>query len=592
VVKGASAIEYGSDALGGVVNISNNDLPVNGEFAGTLSMLAKSVNHTLGGSFMVKQRHNKFFYKLRGSMLSFGDYAIPTDTIVYLTQKMPIYNRHLKNSAGNEFDLNGQWGIIGTRYKTVLTLTNVAQKSGFFPGAHGIPNIEKLAHDGNTRNIEFPFQQVNHFKAISNTKWFWHETVTYVDMGFQRNHRQEWSSFHTHYPGQEAPANHPDLELDFLLNTYSINAKTEITSLKNHVITAGIQNQLMHNTVGGYSFFLPEYKRFTTGVFVKDAYTVSENTKLFLGLRFDYGLYSGAAFFDSLVYRYVSSLPGRTIADAEMYAQRSIAVKRTFPGTSWQMGATQKLGAVWLLRLNAGKAFRIPTAVELGANGVHHGSYRFEKGDENLKTETGYNSDVHVEWTLPDFQMGLGVYAYYFNNYLYLQPTGDLNHPIPDAGGIYYYKQSKALLSGAEFSVVKTFWAKITLDANIELPYNYLITDAGTLGYGIPYSPPVNGYWQLKYQPGRIISFAVTGKWATAKDRNRGQGEPETPGYNVFGCSILSEFIVKGQPINLIFQIQNALNTKYYNSMSFYRKLDIPEQGRNVQLVAKIPFVI
>ncbi len=39
----------------------------------------------------------------------------------------------------------------------------------------------------------------------------------------------------------------------------------------------------------------------------------------------------------------------------------------------------------WDFNLNVGTNFPfLPTAIELGSNGIHHGSFRHERGDDNL----------------------------------------------------------------------------------------------------------------------------------------------------------------------------------------------------------------
>lgn len=590
LIKGASPIEYGSDALGGVINIDNQSLPFNGPASGEVSTLVKSINNTFGGSVQLQQRQNKFFYKARASYLNFGDYAIPADTIVYLTRKIPIYNRHLKNTAGNEFDWSGQLGYISTHFKSVLSVSNVAQKSGFFPGAHGIPDETKIADDGNSRNVEFPFQQVRHTKLSSNNKWFLHEFTLFADLGFQQNHRQEWSLFHSHFPGQNPPDENPDLELDFSLTTFSGNLKAVFSSWERNELTVGLQNQYSDNRVDGYSYFLPSYQRFISGFFIKNEFTLNSKWKFFGGLRFDYGTYQGAAYFDSLVYQYVQNLPDRSLEEAAYYAQRSQSVSKSYPGISWHVGSTFQGISNTLFRINLGKAFRVPTAVELGANGVHHGSYRFEVGNPDLKNEAGYYFDFHGEYKKTSWNVGMGAYAYYFDNFIYLQPTGTLDHPLPDAGGIYYYRQSQALISGLELVASKTFYQKVSLDANLELPYNYLINEQGLLSYGIPFTPPVNGYLALKIQLVQKVSVAANSKWAWEKDKSRGQGELATPGYIHFGLVLMTDLNVKQLPLSLVFQVQNLFDKKYYNHMSFYRKLNIPEPGRNIQLVAKLKF--
>jgi len=74
-----------------------------------------------------------------------GINRIPTDTIVYLTQRMPVYHRRLKNTAGFERDVSWAAGFRKERYVSSYWVSNVFQKTGFFPGAHGIPDAVAFA---------------------------------------------------------------------------------------------------------------------------------------------------------------------------------------------------------------------------------------------------------------------------------------------------------------------------------------------------------------------------------------------------------------------------------------------------------------
>mgnify|MGYP000391104035 CR=1 FL=1 len=92
-------------------------------------------------------------------------------------------------------------------------------KTGFFPGAHGIPDVSRLQDDGDSRNIELPYSQVNHLKVSTRQSLLYDKWALTWDIGFQKNHREEWSRFHTHYDAQPVPDKDPDKELAFTLNT-------------------------------------------------------------------------------------------------------------------------------------------------------------------------------------------------------------------------------------------------------------------------------------------------------------------------------------------------------------------------------------
>lgn len=153
VRKGPASLLYGSDAMGGVVEITQAPPPLDDQFFGEAVLMGKSVNSLIGGSLMVGIKKNGFHSKLRYSEQRFGDYRVPTDTIVYLTQRIPIYNRRLKNTAGLERDVSWSGEYRTRRYKGGYTLSNAWQKVGFFPGAHGIPDASQVQDDGDSRNI-------------------------------------------------------------------------------------------------------------------------------------------------------------------------------------------------------------------------------------------------------------------------------------------------------------------------------------------------------------------------------------------------------------------------------------------------------
>lgn len=63
--------------------------------------MGKSVNGTVGGSLMLGIEKNAWLVRVRFSEQHYGDYHVPVDTIVYLTQLMPVYGRKLKTPLGS-----------------------------------------------------------------------------------------------------------------------------------------------------------------------------------------------------------------------------------------------------------------------------------------------------------------------------------------------------------------------------------------------------------------------------------------------------------------------------------------------------------
>ncbi len=594
IVKGASGIEYGSDAIGGYINISNNKLPAKKSISGEVNFLTKSVNDTYGGSLFFQGRSDKYFFKFRTTALDFGDYRVPTKSISYLSRIMKVYNNRLKNTAGKEYDLSFSVGRVSDVYKTTFSVSNVYQKAGFFPGAHGIPDDESVIHDGDYRNIEYPYQEAGHFKAQNQTKFFLNNGNVILDFGFQDNLRQEWSSFHTHYPGQPKPKRNEDLELKFHLKTYSANVKYDFKTLFGN-FTIGTQSQFKDNNVGGYNFLLPEYESLSLGAFTQAEINVNDKLKVNGGIRYDYSGVSIGSFFDEILYQYLLSRPDPDINEAEEYAQRSYALDENYGDLSWMLGLVYKPNEKLITRMNLGKAFRMPTAIELGSNGIHHGSFRHEKGDVNLKSEKGFYFDGNIEWGNSNWIIEASFYMYLFSNYLYLQPTGEFSK-LPHGGQIYKYSQSEALVTGNELSIQRKWLGdKIESIITLEHIYNRRLSSDKSQRYPLPFTPPVNSFIELDYKP-RIKSktlkdsrLFINTRFALKQNRVS-NNEEKTDGYMIYGLGVSSQVMFTKQKIEFVLQGNNLLNTKYFNHVSFYRKVEIPEQGRNIQLLVKVPF--
>ena len=289
ILKGPSSLLYGSDAMGGVIEILPLLPQKENRFFGEAALLGKSVNGTVGGSLMLGIEKNAWLVRVRFSEQHYGDYHVPVDTIVYLTQLVPVYGRKLKNTAGFERNVSVMGDYRKRFYQMNIAVSNVYQKMGFFPGAHGIPDISRLEDDENSRNIELPYSKVNHLKVTIHQQYAWEKLILSGDLGFQNNHREEWSAFHTHYGSQPAPEKDPDKELAFNLNTFSASVKARFIGSSSWEHTLGWDGQHQRNDISGYSFLLPEYRRSTTGMLWLTTYRPNNVFSVSGGVRYDYG---------------------------------------------------------------------------------------------------------------------------------------------------------------------------------------------------------------------------------------------------------------------------------------------------------------
>ena len=583
VLKGPSSLLYGSDAMGGVIDITSPPVPSVDMLFGDVTLLGKSVNGTLGGSFMLGIKKSFWYAQVRYSEQHFGDYRIPTDTIVYLTQKMPVYGRKLKNTAGIERNIGFFAQYQRQRYKANYSVSNVYQKIGFFPGAHGIPDVSRVEDDGDSRNMELPYSKVNHLKVTTLQQYAWEKLVLSGDFGFQNNHREEWSVFHTHYGSQPVPEKDLDKELAFNLNTLSASVKVRFIGSSSWEHALGWDGQHQRNDISGYSFLLPEYYRSTTGLLWLTTYKPNNVISVSGGMRYDYGYIHISSHEDAYLADYLRK-QGYDEEQVEHYKWNSHAVKKKFGDYSFSLGLVWTPSERHMVKANVGRSFRLPGANELAANGVHHGTFRHEQGDANLKSEQGWQMDASYNLRYNGFSISVFPFVSWFSNYIFLRPTGEWS-VLPHAGQIYRYTGAEALFAGTEATIDIHFLRSFNYRISGEYVYTYNCDEHIPLSFSPPFSMRNTLTWQRK----QVMLYA---EWQSIARQNRvDRNEDRTPGANLFHLGGSLNIPIRGnQAIEITLTARNIFNTRYYNHLSFYRKVEIPEPGRNFQLLIKIPF--
>ena len=583
VLKGPSSLLYGSDAMGGVIDITSPPVPSVDMLFGDVTLLGKSVNGTLGGSFMLGIKKSFWYAQVRYSEQHFGDYRIPTDTIVYLTQKMPVYGRKLKNTAGIERNIGFFAQYQRQRYKANYSVSNVYQKTGFFPGAHGIPDVSRVEDDGDSRNMELPYSKVNHLKVTTLQQYAWEKLVLSGDFGFQNNHREEWSVFHTHYGSQPVPEKDPDKELAFNLNTLSASVKVRFIGSSSWEHALGWDGQHQRNDISGYSFLLPEYYRSTTGLLWLTTYKPNNVISVSGGMRYDYGYIHISPHEDAYLADYLRK-QGYDEEQVEHYKWNSHAVKKKFGDYSFSLGLVWTPSERHMVKANVGRSFRLPGANELAANGVHHGTFRHEQGDANLKSEQGWQMDASYNLRYNGFSISVSPFVSWFSNYIFLRPTGEWS-VLPHAGQIYRYTGAEVLFAGTEATIDIHFLRSFNYRISGEYVYTYNCDEHIPLSFSPPFSMRNTLTWQRK----QVMLYA---EWQSIARQNRvDRNEDRTPGANLFHLGGSLNIPIRGnQAIEITLTARNIFNTRYYNHLSFYRKVEIPEPGRNFQLLIKIPF--
>ena len=577
IVKGAASLRYGSDAAGGAIEILPSKIIPKNTFQAQLTGQYKTNNQHGATSFFTKMRWDKMMVYGQASYQSFADYRVAADSFIYNTYKLPIYNQRLRNTSGEEFSFRIGNAYIKEQSIQRIEISYYDFQGGIFRGAVGIPRIYNITDDGDWRDIDLPSQKVQHLKAIWNSYLDFGAGNLRSTIGYQYNRRREYSRPHAH---NRPVGDFGNTALELRLQTVSWELVYQHHWSEKWQTEWGTNWQYQVNNIGGFEFLIPEFKLWRGGLFGVAYYEPNPRWKWIMGLRLDAGqndLIAGIVD----VYDYDSTIITET---------RSEAIKATYFNYAASVSAHHTIKPNrWLAYAYFNKTYRIPQPVELGANGVHHGNFRHERGTPDLRPEESYQIEVGNLWKGKKGSSRLEVFTNYFTNYIYLSPSGLFSF-LPEAGQLYRYQQHPVFMAGAEWSWDWQFHEQF----NVNQSYDYVFNRNITTGLSLPFTPPGSILSQVRWDIPETKSLKkhyleISHRYAFAQnlvDRN----EDKTPAYHLVNISLGGALVFGKQVIHWRFAVDNLLDNPYLNHMSRYRVLTIPEQGRNLIFELRIPF--
>lgn len=592
LIKGSASFIYGSDAIGGVIDILPVAIPVPNSLGGSVDLIGKSNNNLYGTSTNFYGRNEKWFFDSRFTYQNYADYRVPATKVYVYDYEVNLNNNRLRNTAGKETGIHFNTGFVGDEFRSIFYLSNTYTKSGFFANAHGLEprRVDEQLHDNLDRDILHPYQSVNHFKIINRSSFQLVNHSIEVEIGYQKNFRQEFSQYVNHgfmppiYPSSLLIQS--DLEREFDKSVYSANLKDRV-KIDAHELTVGINAESQHNDINGWSFLVPAFNQSTIGAFAYDKFKISENLLLHGAIRYDRAQIN--------MFEYKDWFPSQVNRNGnfeQQNLQRAANLNRTFNSLVWSAGLNYNLSN-FSLKANIGKSFRMPIAKELGANGVNYHYFSYEKGNPNLSAEKSYQVDLTLRWSDAKWSVQLSPFYNYFPNYIYLNPTSGHDYSYGAGNQIFEYEESRVQRFGGEIQL------KYEIFQNLSTQFLGEILQAKQLsgdkkGFTLPFSPPASALFNLTYSPKLNTKLSNTyfsvDYRITSRQENIVPPEKKTPGYQLVNIQVGTKISIFENPIQVSIQAQNLFDTKYLNHTSFYRLIELPEAGRNLIFSVKIPF--
>ena len=568
VIKGPAALLYGSDAIGGVLSLYTNHVPTK-PLSGSVQLFGRSNNEQTGASVKVEGRKGRWFCRANATLIDYADYKVPTDSIQYYSYWIKLKDGRLRNTAGCERDGSVMIGYAGYNFHTDLRVSDSYAKSGFFANAHGLEvRLSNIDYDHSVRDVDLPYQWVNHLKVLSHTTWRNDVTALELNLAYQNNLREELSE-----PVSHGYMPQPDgsLERRFNKSTYTIGLQLRQT-LGNHELRSGLSGEYQHNRRGGWGFIIPDFETMSVGGYVMDRYTVDDNFIVNAGLRYDHARSHISSYQDWFK---------TPVGTDSVYKERSADIRRNFNSITWSAGINYSTG-LWVMKANVGKSFRVPIPKELGADGINYHIFRYERGNTQLDPEESYQLDASISWANDVWDVQVEPYLNYFPNYIYLNPTSQYVEGLQ----LYHYTQAEVLRWGLEAQVKWRFaehW-----QAHVQGEYLYARQQSGEKkGYTLPFSTPWSTDVGVKYSSPFTVSLNAH---IVGSQNEIVPPEKPTDGYWTLNLSAGKDFLMGSTTCHVTLHADNLLNRRYYDHTSYYRLIDVPEPGRNVSLMVGLEF--
>jgi iron complex outermembrane receptor protein len=180
-------------------------------------------------------------------------------------------------------------------------------------------------------------------------------------------------------------------------------------------------------------------------------------------------------------------------------------------------------------------------------------------------------------------------FASLYRGLIYLAPSGSFS-PLPGSSTLWEYKQDNAVFLGGEISA--QYQSNFNIDFNLGMDYvwNYNLESQLPL----PLTPPFSllagfvYHYELRNNLVKNLSFGVDFRQAAAQNRVA-RNERITPGYQLINLNFSTELTVDGRSLAFNLGVKNLTNQFYFNHLSRYRLINIPEPGRNIILGLSIP---
>ncbi len=539
IIRGPSTLLYGSSAIGGVVNTIDARIPretTDHAVRGFAQLQGGSVNEELNGGLSVDGSAGRFAWHAGGLLRNSGDTRIPGAADIH--EPDSAGSGRIENSAVETATGSLGASYVGDAGYFGLAVTTYGTNYGI-PGHEHAQEEPEQPGEAEHEGVEIDLEQLRF--DLEGAWSFGGSVIRRAKL------RAGFSDYeHKEFEGEVIGTRFDNRELDTRLE--ATHAPLGPVSG-----TLGMQFGTRAMTAAGEEAFMPDTDTKSFALFAYEEIPVG-SLNFGVGARWERG-------------------DNQTV-DGEV---------RDSDGISTSLGLNWPVSESFTLTFSGSRSVKLPTAVELFADGPHVATGLYEIGDPDLRNEIGYSFDGAALLSQGPVTGQIAGFVNSFDDFIFLAPSDS----VLDGLTVARFGQSDARFYGFEVSLLVSILHRPGNHLGLTASSDFVHAEETGSGMPLPLIPP------LRWSVGALWEY---GQWRATLDLRRtekqtrvAEFETPTPGYTMLNASVSYALITGALGHEIMLRGTNLTNAEARNHVSLLKDV-APLPGIDVRLTYRLLF--
>ena len=450
VIKGATALQFGGDAIGGVILLEQDRIMKKDSIYGNI--ILNGASNGRGGNIstkLIKTYKSGYYIKGQASYKKFGDAQAPD----YILSNTGVSQYAVSLDFGRPSFEKG-WNAYYSYFKTSIGILRASHIGNIDDLINAINSSEPSVVKDFTYAINSPYQKVSHHLGKLNYhKRFEGLGKLTIQYDVQQNQRYEYDI--------RRGKDKYKASLDLKLSTQTLSADFKMDADENNKYLFGLLGRYQENFANpttGVRRLIPDYDKVDFGVFATTQYRFSDNGTIDAGIRYDFSK------IDAKKYYRTSRWKGRgynrdfsDIVIKDIGTQLLVNPILEYHNFSGSAGIQYNFKNKNQFRFNYALSQRTPNPSELFSEGLHHSAARIELGDLRIGSETSHRLSSSLNKQYDKWGYDVSPYINFISDFILLEPTG-VEFTIRGAFPVWGYRQTDSRFLGVDASIYSV-WA-------------------------------------------------------------------------------------------------------------------------------------